>query len=251
MSAANLPSLKRLAGSLQKHVKKTGGSKKPTTLGATPKVRGGENPLKFAERVQSYLLQLNPAVQVDAMNKIQENTPFMLIDPLRPREVNKIVYGHYDLINFLLNRMSAKPGSDDTFYHPSNFTREALIMNKILAMQEDLKPSKQAESALQIISELEKLNLSHNDLIKHPAYKLVYRIYDSLKRPQYLPVRTKAQASREKHYLQLVQEFHERATGKVPSMGRDKKFIGNYFDVGADIDHVPKSQQKKLIKLLN
>ena len=250
MSAANLPSLKKLAGSLQKHVKKSGGSKKSHDIGHVPKVRGGENPLKFAERVQSYLLQLNPAVQVDALNKVQEDTPFMLIDPLRPREVNKIVYGHYDLINFLMNRMSAKSG-DDTFYQPTNFTREALIMNKILAMQHDLQPSKQAESALKMISELEKLNLPHSEVVKHPAYKLIYRIYESLKRPQYLPVRTKTHANREKQYLGLVQEFYERSNGKVPTSGRDKKFVGNFFDVGADIDHVPKSQTKKLIKLMN
>lgn len=61
---------------------------------------------KFQELVKKYIKSINPKHQLYVLNRIQANTPFMLINPaklLPPRIVKQIKYGYADLLRFLCN----------------------------------------------------------------------------------------------------------------------------------------------------
>lgn len=238
------PSLNDMEAEFKKYIKPiSGGAKKPAPS-SMPKYSGGEKK-KFSAVVQKYLTQINPSFQLDALNDIQKDTPFLIIDPIRPREVSNIVYGMHDLINFLNRKINTE--SSEGFYEPVNFTKEALVMNKILASQQKVSPMNSAALALNLIKQLKDAKLSDTAMHKHPFYALISRIYESLSSPpKHLPVYTKTGERREKAYLNLVKEFYERSSGTLPVAGRNKAFIGKYFDTGADIDHMPKSGKKHI-----
>lgn len=77
-----------------------------TDEGVFPQFTGMPNDansvLKFQRAVHAYITSLHPSKQLVVLNKIQAETPFLLLDPRRKFK-GPINYGFADLLNFICN----------------------------------------------------------------------------------------------------------------------------------------------------
>lgn len=141
----------------------------------------GEDKLTFLERVQKFLGQIPPHLQIQKMNEIQDKVPYLLLDPDTKR-IKKVMYGWYDLIAFVNKDVRADdPRNPFQYKDPSDPHNQ--IMNYMLALQQKTNPEFQTiylQTLLRRISE-EYGELPEDGMVSTTDYKILKRIADDIR----------------------------------------------------------------------
>jgi hypothetical protein len=158
---------------------KSGSTKvKISSDGNVIKIKQDEDKLTFLQRVQAHLQQIPPQVQLDEFNAIQQNAPFLLVDP-ESGDVNNVIYGYYDLVAFMNRTFNSDPMKDPFVAHTPH-SQNSIMMNNLMLQLYRNNPLTQAAYVQEFLKRAREQYgaLPKDGMVSKEDYAILKRIAD-------------------------------------------------------------------------